>query len=91
MLLRLTRRGSESAAFMTKGLCAPEAGDGPREETWLITSVDGLAAGDYSAEAIFVDNSKRAWSEATGQNNSTSTLLSKPIPLGDLKIVRDQN
>jgi uncharacterized membrane protein len=91
MLLRLTRRGGESAAFMTKGLCAPEAGDGPCEENWRITSVDGLASGDYSAEAIFVDNSKRAWSEATGQNNSASTLLSRAIPLGDLKVVRDPN
>jgi uncharacterized membrane protein len=91
MLLRLTRRGSGSVDFMTKGLCAPEAEDEPCEEKWRITSVDGLVPGDYSAEAIFVDNSKRAWSEATGQNNSASTLLSKPVPLGDLKIVRDPN
>jgi uncharacterized membrane protein len=91
MLLRLTRRGGGSVDFVTKGLCAPEAGDGPWEETWRITSINGLAPGDYSMEAIFVDNSKRAWSEATGQNNSVSTLLSKPVPLGDLKVVHDQN
>jgi len=76
---------------VTKGLCAPEAGDGPWKETWRIASIDGLAPGDYSMEAIFVDNSKRAWSEATGQNNLASPVLSKPIPVGDLKIVRDQN
>jgi uncharacterized membrane protein len=91
MLLRLTRHGGEHVAFITKGLCAPEAGEGFYEETWRITSVDGLAAGDYSAEAIFMDNSQRAWSEATGQNNSASPLLSKPVPLGDLKVGRDQN
>jgi uncharacterized membrane protein len=91
MLLRLTRRGGESVAFMTKGLCAPEAGDGACEETWRITSVDGLVPGDYSAEAIFVDNNKRAWLEAKGSNNSQSTLFSKPVPLGDLKVVHDPN
>jgi hypothetical protein len=89
MLLRLTRLGSKGEMVLTKGLCAPEIADGQSQETWRITSTHGLAAGDYFAEAIFLDNPKRAWSEATGHTTSQSPLLSKPIPLGQIQLRRD--
>lgn len=86
MFLNLKRHGDDKVAVVTRGLCAPEAGDGPHDETWRITSLPELPEGDYSVEAVFVDNSKRVWRAATGQNNAPSTLLAKPVPLGDIKV-----
>jgi len=86
MLLRLARQGSSDAALVTKGLCAPEASTGTTEETWHVTSTKALPDGEYTLEAIFVDNSQRAWLVAHGEHRLQSTLLSEPVPLGNLKI-----
>jgi hypothetical protein len=87
MFLRLKPHGQHNTALLTKGLCGPEAGAGAYEEIWRITAWQGLAAGDYSMEAIFVDNSKRAWFDATGRDRAQqSVLLSNPIPLGQIKV-----
>ena len=85
MLLRLSR-GEDSAALLTKGLCAPDAASGDHEETWHVTFVPDVPAGDYKVEAIFLDNARRAWFDATGGGDPDLTLLSKPIPLGNLRI-----
>lgn len=85
MLLRLVHHGNDRGVVV-KGLCAPEASSGPYEERWRVTSTEGLADGEYTLEAIFMDNSKQAWSTAYGQGSSQSALLSKPIPLGDIRI-----
>lgn len=87
MLLRLTSPDG-TAVFVSKGLCAPEAVDGSHQETWQITFSDLISPGDYLTEAIFLDNSKRAWSAANGQDNLAVTLLSKPISLGHIQIER---
>lgn len=85
MLLRLSR-GESSSALLTKGLCAPEAASGDHEETWHVTFVPDVPAGDYKVEAIFLDNARRAWFDATGGGDPDLTLLAKPIPLGNLRI-----
>ena len=86
MLVRLTHEQSGRSLVLTRGLCAPEASDGTCTETWQITSTRGLPAGDYLAEAIFIDNSKRAWFEATGGGGTEATLLTRPVPLGRIKV-----
>jgi uncharacterized membrane protein len=85
MLLRLSR-GENSSALLTKGLCAPEVARGDDEETWHVTFIPDVPAGDYKVEAIFLDNARRTWVNATGGGDPDLTLLAKPIPLGNLRI-----
>jgi hypothetical protein len=86
MFLKLVREGNPASVTFVKGLCAPEAGAGSYQEKWRFTCFDRLATGDYVMEAIFVDNSRRAWSQARGQADPEGTTLSNPIPLGHLKV-----
>ena len=53
--------------------------------------MNGLAGGDYSVEAIFVDNSKLAWAESVDRSNQQSTLLSDPVPLGNIRVIAETN
>jgi hypothetical protein len=69
--------------LITKGLCAPEAGDGDYEEVWQVTSTAGLSSRDYSVEAIFLDNTKRSWPGLPG-----AALLTSPVALGDVTVSR---
>jgi len=91
MFLRLARHGYDGHAVLTKGLCAPEANSGLHHEIWRITSMDGLAAGDYSMEAIFVDNSRLAWAEGVDPSNQQPSLLSDPVPLGNIRVIAENN
>jgi hypothetical protein len=86
MLLALTKNPTGERILITKGLCAPECDAGIYAETWRITSHDQLTAGEYSAEALFVDNSNKAWAEATDQRRSDLPLLAPPVPLGTIRI-----
>lgn len=86
MLLRLTAAGR--SVFITKGLCAPEALAGAHSELWRVTDTAGLPPGDYNAEAIFLDNTKRAWLEAHGGGDWRSAVLGAPVPLGILTVPR---
>ena len=83
MLLRLSR--DEKSAVFVKGLCAPEVAEGTHRENWTVTT-NGLLPGDYLLEALFLDNSKQAWSQALGRSQR-SNLLIPPVPLGHLKVV----
>ncbi len=89
MFLRLARHGDDSHAVLTKGLCAPEANGGLYHEIWRITSTNGLAVGDYSVEAIFVDNSRLAWTESVDRSNQQPTLLADPVPLGNIRVIAE--
>jgi hypothetical protein len=73
-------------ALLVKGLCAPEATEGIYTENWRVVAAERLPPGDYSLEALFVDNSKRAWFETTGSGGGESNLLSAPISLGHIKV-----
>jgi len=86
MLLRLSRDEKATVAVLVKGLCAPEATEGIYTENWRVLTAEGLLPGDYSLEALFVDNSKRAWFESTGGAGGESTLLSAPVSLGHIKV-----
>ena len=88
MLLKFTDQRTGRVIFITKGLCAPEVTAGDHFETWRATEARNLPVGDYSVEALFTDNSKRAWFEATGGGEMESTLLAPPISLGPTKIER---
>src|SRR4029077_2807880 len=85
MLLRLSRDQKVKVALLVKGLCAPEATEGNYTENWRVVTAERLLPGDYSVEALFVDNSKRAWFETIG-GGGESTLLSAPISLGHIKV-----
>ena len=85
LILRLARDG-KTVATITKGLCAPERGEGMTDETWHVTSWLGLPRGTYSAEALFLDNTKRAWTQMNGSSNPDAALLTPPIPLGDITV-----
>ncbi|PYK71341.1 MAG: hypothetical protein DME44_08305 [Verrucomicrobia bacterium] len=86
MLLRLSRDEKTEVALLVKGLCAPEATEGIFTENWRVVTAERLLPGDYSLEALFVDNSKRAWFETTDGGDGDSTLLSPPVSLGHIKV-----
>jgi hypothetical protein len=87
MLLRLSREKAR-VALLVKGLCAPEATEGIYTETWRVVTAEHLLPGDYSLEALFVDNSKRAWFETNRGGGGESTFLSAPVSLGHIKVER---
>jgi hypothetical protein len=88
MLLRLSGDEKANVALLVKGLCAPEATEGIYTENWRLVTTEHLRPGDYSLEALFVDNSKRAWFETTRSGGDQSTLLSAPVSLGRIKVER---
>ena len=88
MLLKLTQKETGQAVIITKGLCAPEILAGMHIETWHLTSRHDLPPGEYAAEALFVDQSKRSWYEVTGGSAPDSALLSSPVSLGNLQVER---
>jgi hypothetical protein len=85
MLLGVSVAGKGPVATFAKGLCAIEAREGSATERWR-TTLPGLPPGSYTAEALFVDQSKRAWSEAHGSGEIQETLLGPPIPLGHIRV-----
>jgi hypothetical protein len=88
MLLRLKPVSGEGhGIWLTKGLCAPEISSGLNTEGWYI-AWDKLPPGEYALEALFFDNSRRAWYAATGGSDLDSTLLVPPVPVGQIKIER---
>src|SRR5205814_2153880 len=87
MLLRLSREKAK-LALLVKGLCAPEVTEGIYTETWRAVTAEHLPPGDYSLEALFVDNSKRAWFETNRRGGGESTFLSAPVSLGHIKVER---
>jgi uncharacterized membrane protein len=86
MFLQVKRRSDNKQFVIVRGLCAPEAPAGGHEDTWRITALDDLPAGDYSLEALFVDNTKRAWQAAAGTGHPQRVMLCSPISLGHIKI-----
>jgi len=88
MLLKLSRDEKATVALLVKGLCAPEAIDGIYTENWRVVTAERLLPGDYFLEALFVDNSKRAWFETRSGGGGESTLLPPPISLGHVKVER---
>ncbi len=86
LFLKLTPLDHREIIIISRGLCAPEATNGPHEETWHLSAAEGIPEGNYGIEAFFVDNSKRVWAAKSGQPDTQAILLSAPVPLGELKV-----
>jgi hypothetical protein len=90
MVLKLTNERNKGA-IITKGLCRPDAADGIFNDQWLVTSTHGLEPGTYTAEAIFIDNTKQSWLESSGKPGTETTLLARPIPIGNITVAAPSN
>jgi uncharacterized membrane protein len=91
MFLRLTPRDHRNGIIIARGLCAPEATDGPYQENWRITRPKQIPEGDYGVDVCFVDNTKRIWAAKSGPPDEEVALLSPPIPLGELRVAPEKN
>jgi hypothetical protein len=85
MFLRLTSSDHRKQVIIPRGLCAPEATEGLYEEKWRISQSTRIADGDYDIEAVFVDNTRRAWANLASGDSGTA-VLSSPIFLGKIKV-----
>jgi uncharacterized membrane protein len=86
MLLKLISRDQRNGIIISRGLCAPEATNGPYQEIWRITPSRQIPEGDYGVVAYFVDNTKCVWSAKPGQPDAPAPLLSPPVFLGELRV-----
>ena len=86
MLLKFVPKEGGAPLYATRGLCAPEAAAGAHHESWSTDAGGQLPPGDYTVEAIFVDNTKRAWVQSKGERNVASEALLPPIALGELRV-----
>ena len=84
MILRLTNRAGNTWTI-TKGLCAPEIIAGNADEGWHLSKPAGLSPGDYEAEALFFDNTRRAMN-ASKRNDGSIALLTAPVQLGRITV-----
>ena len=84
MILEVTG-GDNRPHYFTKGLCAVAVNEGTTTEGWS-TSMSGLSPDKYTARALFVDNSRRAWL-AAHDGDWSGTNLSGPVPLGTFEVV----
>jgi hypothetical protein len=89
LVLALVSEQTGERMMITRGLCAPESGAGPYEETWRVTLPDRLPIGSYSAEALFVYYTKETWSGQNNGNASPWALLSRPVPIGRINVTKD--
>jgi uncharacterized membrane protein len=89
LVLALVSGQTGERMMITRGLCAPESRAGLYEETWHVTSPDRLPTGNYSAEALFVDYAKGTWSGKKDGKVSPWVLLSRPVPIGSVKVTTD--
>lgn len=86
MYLKLTPRDHQKEIIISRGLCAPEATQGPHQESWRVTLSKQISEGDYSVEVFFVDNAKRAWEAKLVQPLANAQLLAPPVSLGELRV-----
>lgn len=92
MFLKLTEPASPGTALLlSRGLCAPEVASGRHQEKWRITPSPRIPPGQYQAEAVFLDNSKRAWNQKNGVAQGGPPLKSLRIDLGQLMVRPSSN
>lgn len=85
LFLKLTPCAAGKPVVLSRGLCSPESRGPVTFEIWRITPSQHVPPGQYTAEALFVDNSKRLWLERSGMSQSV-LLTPAPIPLGELTV-----
>jgi uncharacterized membrane protein len=86
MFLKLNPRDHRNGIIISRGLCAPEATNGPYLENWRISPSEQIPEGDYGVEVVFVDNAKRVWATRSGRLDERTPLLAAPVPLGELRV-----
>jgi hypothetical protein len=86
LFLKLTPRNPGKPVILSLGLCSPESSGPDTAEIWRITPSPSIAAGQYSVEALFVDNSKRLWLQRSGRSDHPALLTSAPVSLGELTV-----
>ena len=86
MFMRLTPRDHRNGIVISRGLCAPEATNGPYSESWHVSAANQIPEGDYGVEVFFVDNPRRVWATKSGRLDARTPLLSAPVPLGELRV-----
>jgi hypothetical protein len=86
LFLKLTPRGPGKPLILSRGLCSPESNASVTTEIWRITPSPRIAAGEYTVEALFVDNSKRLWLQRSGTSDQSALLTSSPVSLGGLTV-----
>jgi uncharacterized membrane protein len=84
MFLKLTSRDHTRTITLSRGLCAPAIENQAYQEKWHITS-DRIAPGEYDAEALFLDNSRRLWAEKSGSAGFAPPIR---VSLGPLTVER---
>jgi hypothetical protein len=82
MFLKLTSRDRSRTVTLSRGLCAPGIENQAYQEKWHITSVR-IAPGEYDAEALFLDNSRRLWAEKSGSGGGAPSIR---VSLGPLTV-----
>jgi len=85
MVLKLIPRAGGNALFLTRGLCVPERSGDSAIDTWQVTAFS-IPRGQYDLEALFFDNSKRAWATKSGRADPAAFLLAPPVALGQLEV-----
>jgi uncharacterized membrane protein len=86
LFLKLTPRNPAKPVILSLGLCSPESSGPVTTEIRRIIPSQRIAAGQYTVEALFVDNSKRLWLERSGTTGQSAVLTSSPVSLGELKV-----
>ena len=86
MILRFNSGGKTCSVI--KGLCAPEAGDDGRchEEIWHVTLPPELGPGTCALDAVFLDNSRRAWPRPPQSREEKKDYVFKIVPLGTVEV-----
>ena len=71
MFLRLTPRDHRNEIIISRGLCAPEATNGPYQEDWHIA-----ASGEFQKEITESKSSSSTTPSASGQRSRASLIRS---------------
>ncbi|MFL6521048.1 MAG: DUF2079 domain-containing protein [Chthoniobacterales bacterium] len=87
MFLQLTSRDRAQTVTLSRGLCAPAIENQVYQEKWHITTVR-IPPGQYDAEALFVDNSRRLWAEKSGSGGGAPSIR---VSLGLLTVEHASN
>lgn len=91
LFLKLTPRNPGKPVILSRGLCSPESSGPVTAEIWRITPSQRIAAGQYTVEALFVDNSKRLWLQRSGKGDQSALLTSSPVSLGELTVTTTES
>jgi uncharacterized membrane protein len=91
LFLKLTPRNPGKPVILSRGLCSPESSGPVTAEIWRITPSQRIAAGQYTVEALFVDNSKRLWLQRSGRSDQSAFLTSSPVSLGELTVTTTES